>query len=342
MTVDVGDVPALVRSRAPAVADSASAARAPCQPSRQAGRPARGHRGGRGGRRAAGRCRSGQAVGFSWVHGRPLRRAAMRSAGECGQPVPAKISVLDRIFWMTPFWALRPVGPDRRGPSRLSLSATRASVSSAPPMASGRRAEWTGERRHAGGGTRTPDTRIMIPSDFGLGIGHSGRVGHVVGHNRRSTCTSFRAFAPAIGPRRPHSRCGAPLRAGHLARVAEDLWRAVRGTGLRRASARRREIAQRPHPPPSVPRPGRSARVASRPRPQRPRGQSASRRERPRGRRRRRDVPVLSAMCQTGDQTSRSRRDVRAIAWCRVTASSARKRFALPLSIANRLRTTSA
>jgi hypothetical protein len=36
----------------------------------------------------------------------------------------------------------------------------------------------------AGGGTRTPDTRIMIPAYFGLTIGTSGPVGHAVGHNR--------------------------------------------------------------------------------------------------------------------------------------------------------------
>ena len=36
----------------------------------------------------------------------------------------------------------------------------------------------------AGGGTRTPDTRIMIPANFGLAIGNSTVVGHAVGHNR--------------------------------------------------------------------------------------------------------------------------------------------------------------
>ena len=29
---------------------------------------------------------------------------------------------------------------------------------------------------YAGGGTRTPDTRIMIPADFGLTTGHTGQV----------------------------------------------------------------------------------------------------------------------------------------------------------------------
>jgi hypothetical protein len=38
----------------------------------------------------------------------------------------------------------------------------------------------------AGGGTRTPDTRITIPLHLGLGIGRSGVVGHGVGHNRAS------------------------------------------------------------------------------------------------------------------------------------------------------------
>ena len=36
----------------------------------------------------------------------------------------------------------------------------------------------------AGGGTRTPDTRIMIPANFGLAIGNFVAVGHTVGHNR--------------------------------------------------------------------------------------------------------------------------------------------------------------
>jgi len=39
-----------------------------------------------------------------------------------------------------------------------------------------------GFRESAGGGPRTPDTRIMIPLDFGLAVGDSGAVGHAVGH----------------------------------------------------------------------------------------------------------------------------------------------------------------
>jgi hypothetical protein len=38
----------------------------------------------------------------------------------------------------------------------------------------------------AGGGTRTPDTRIMIPARFGLAIGQIALVGHGVGHTGTS------------------------------------------------------------------------------------------------------------------------------------------------------------
>jgi hypothetical protein len=47
----------------------------------------------------------------------------------------------------------------------------------------------------AGGGTRTPNTRIMIPARFGLAIGDSGLIGHAVGHNRMSCRTPFRVSA---------------------------------------------------------------------------------------------------------------------------------------------------
>ena len=44
----------------------------------------------------------------------------------------------------------------------------------------------------AGGGTRTPDTRIMIPRDSGLAIGDFGAVGHAIGHKclARSTVSA--------------------------------------------------------------------------------------------------------------------------------------------------------
>ena len=52
-----------------------------------------------------------------------------------------------------------------------------------------------GPWRGAGGGTRTPDTRIMIPARFGSAIGNSGPVGHAVGHNCAPGRTPFRVSA---------------------------------------------------------------------------------------------------------------------------------------------------
>jgi hypothetical protein len=48
----------------------------------------------------------------------------------------------------------------------------------------------------AGGGTRTPDTRIMIPRDFGLATGQLGPVGHAFGHNRIRGRSPLRISAP--------------------------------------------------------------------------------------------------------------------------------------------------
>jgi hypothetical protein len=54
----------------------------------------------------------------------------------------------------------------------------------------------------AGGRTRTPDTRIMIPRDFGLAIGHFACVGHAVGHNCTGSAepTLTLPWWPAFGP----------------------------------------------------------------------------------------------------------------------------------------------
>jgi hypothetical protein len=52
---------------------------------------------------------------------------------------------------------------------------------------------WLSKDFHAGGGTRTPDTRIMIPGDSGLAIGHFEPVGHGFGHMSVARCTPFRA-----------------------------------------------------------------------------------------------------------------------------------------------------
>ena len=64
---------------------------------------------------------------------------------------------------------------------------------------------WRGRGHDAGGGTRTPDTRIMIPDDFGLTIGDSRPVGHAVGHNRSSGRTPFRVSAASSGGAEPRS-----------------------------------------------------------------------------------------------------------------------------------------
>jgi hypothetical protein len=61
----------------------------------------------------------------------------------------------------------------------------------------------------AGGGTRTPDTRIMIPANFGLATGISGPVGHAVGHIRavvlRTAATSRYSLSSLLPTTRPFS-----------------------------------------------------------------------------------------------------------------------------------------
>jgi hypothetical protein len=64
---------------------------------------------------------------------------------------------------------------------------------------------------HAGGGTRTPDTRIMIPRDFGLAIGNSGPVGHAVGHNHAMGARDFAGPRASLLARRSQ---GAALKKG--------------------------------------------------------------------------------------------------------------------------------
>jgi hypothetical protein len=65
--------------------------------------------------------------------------------------------------------------------------------------------------RNAGGGTRTPDTRIMIPGDLGLATGNSRLLGHAVGHNRTSGSTRF---PPVQSPARAPSSVSAAGRTG--------------------------------------------------------------------------------------------------------------------------------
>ena len=67
----------------------------------------------------------------------------------------------------------------------------------------------------AGGGTRTPDPRTMIPARFGSTIGNSGPGGHAVGHNCIVTGTAFRVSARVArktGPSNPRADVLSQLR----------------------------------------------------------------------------------------------------------------------------------
>ena len=68
----------------------------------------------------------------------------------------------------------------------------------------------------AGGGTRTPNLRIMIPAQVGLGIGNTRPVGHAVGHNCVPGSPPFRVS-------RPWRSCTRPIETGRQwLRVVEN------------------------------------------------------------------------------------------------------------------------
>jgi hypothetical protein len=54
-------------------------------------------------------------------------------------------------------------------------------------------------------GLEPPDTRIMIPAHFGVGIGNAALVGHAVGHTRKSGCIQARGFVPIVSRARKNA-----------------------------------------------------------------------------------------------------------------------------------------
>src|SRR5262249_47733474 len=122
-----------------------------------------------------------------------VRRDALAVARGCGRGLRRRVR---RVF-------------PRRGESCSSLADCTVILGWPPPQRDWEsQAHKNGSRKpetppgrglaiSAGGGTRTPDTRIMIPPDFGLAIGEIRLVGHNVGHNRTSDARRP-AWVPAL------------------------------------------------------------------------------------------------------------------------------------------------
>ena len=92
----------------------------------------------------------------------------------------------------------------------------------------------------AGGGTRTPDTRIMIPARFGSTIGNSRLVGHAVGHKRtpairRSACP--RGVAARLGLVDQQGDRVVALTRACRAPAEDDRWRRIDRCARRRCGA---------------------------------------------------------------------------------------------------------
>jgi hypothetical protein len=89
-----------------------------------------------------------------------------------------------------------------------------------------------------------PDTRIMIPRDFGLAIGHLGPVGHAFGHNRIRGWTPLRVGLEQRALRR-HDRRGRG--SGRHPRGGPPAWAIrPRGGGAARRGSQRAAARSQP------------------------------------------------------------------------------------------------
>jgi hypothetical protein len=159
----------------------------------------------------------------------------------------------------------RAVG-DRRPARRLTFGQTLGRPNVASDARNNETPVFIGGFLDAGGGTRTPDTRINIPRDFGLTIGHLGPVGHAFGHIRIRGCTALHVSASpclrehpgagsaigdvevdeaATGERLRHVERLVLIRACNLGGSVDDPAVDKHGDGSRAASARRRRAGRR-------------------------------------------------------------------------------------------------